>query len=129
MIQVNVRREHRSTSTSRIYGTESCARCRTFEPRSQLLNMVSASIRSRHSFVSFSGSGPGLKAGDVITAVDGKRVSTPQEFMRQIRSAGSTVTLTIIRDKQEREMRLEGVSDQRTGPRRRRIGTSRVNVL
>ena len=28
----------------------------------------------------------GLKAGEVITAVDGKRVSTPQDFIRQMRS-------------------------------------------
>ena len=71
----------------------------------------------------------GLKAGEVITAVDGKRVSTPQDFIRQMRSAGPSVTLTIIRDKQEREMKLEGVAQRRTGPRRGRIGSSQVDVL
>ena len=57
--------------------------------------------------------------------MDGKRVSTSQEFSRQMRSAGSTVTLTIIRDKQERELKLEGVAQRRTAPGRERIKQSR----
>jgi len=39
--------------------------------------------------------------------VDGERVSTSQDFSRQMRSAGTTVTLTIVRDKQERELKIE----------------------
>ena len=71
----------------------------------------------------------GLKAGDVITAVDGKRVSSPQDFSRQMRSGGSTVTLTIIRDKQERELKLEGLTQRQSGPRGEHIGSSQVDVL
>jgi serine protease Do len=48
----------------------------------------------------------GLKAGDVITSIDGKSVQTPAEFGREMR-AGSKPTLKIIRDKQEREIRIE----------------------
>jgi serine protease Do len=48
----------------------------------------------------------GLKAGDVITTIDGKSVETPAEFSREIR-AGSKPTLKVIRDKQEREIRFE----------------------
>jgi serine protease Do len=48
----------------------------------------------------------GLKAGDVITTIDGKSVQTPAEFSREVR-ADSKPTLKIIRDKQEREIRIE----------------------
>ena len=48
----------------------------------------------------------GLKAGDVITAVDGKNIRTPAEFSREMRTS-SKPTLKIIRDKQEREIRVE----------------------
>jgi len=48
----------------------------------------------------------GLKAGDVITTIDGKSVQTPAEFSREMR-AGSKPTLKVIRDKQEREIRFE----------------------
>ena len=71
----------------------------------------------------------GLKAGDVITAVDGRRISNPQDFSREMCSAGSTVTLTIVREKQERELKLEGVARWQTGQRRERINGSEVNVL
>jgi PDZ domain-containing protein len=41
-----------------------------------------------------------LKVGDVITAVDGTKVSTPEELVNAIRAkpAGSTLTLAITRD-------------------------------
>jgi len=71
----------------------------------------------------------GLKAGDVITAVEGKRISTPQDFSHEVRSAGLTVTLTIVRDKQEREIKIEGVARRPAGPQRERIKSSEVNVL
>jgi serine protease Do len=48
----------------------------------------------------------GLKAGDVITTIDGKSVQTPAEFSREMR-ADSKPTLKVIRDKQEREIRFE----------------------
>lgn len=40
----------------------------------------------------------GLKAGDVITAIDGKTIRTPAEFSREMR-AGSKPVMKIIRDK------------------------------
>lgn len=71
----------------------------------------------------------GLKAGDVIRAVDGNWISTPQDFSHELRSAGLTVTLTIVRDKQEREIKIQGVARRPTGPRRDPINSSEVNVL
>jgi S1-C subfamily serine protease len=49
----------------------------------------------------------GVKAGDIITAVSSKRVGTPAEFSREMRTAGSRPVLRIIRDKQEREITIE----------------------
>ena len=49
----------------------------------------------------------GVKAGDVITAVSSKRVGTPAEFSREMRTAGSRPVLRIIRDKQEREITID----------------------
>ncbi len=45
----------------------------------------------------------GLKAGDMIIAIDGKNIRTPGDFSREMRKA----TLKIIREKQERELKLE----------------------
>jgi len=44
-------------------------------------------------------------------------------------SAGSTVTLPIVREKQERELKLEGVARWQTRQRRERINGSEVNVI
>lgn len=49
----------------------------------------------------------GLKAGDVITTIDGAAVSSPSEFNREMRSRTSPFTLKVVRDKQEREIRFE----------------------
>jgi serine protease Do len=48
----------------------------------------------------------GIKAGDVITTVDGRNIRTPQDFSREMR-ADSKPMIKIIRDKQEREVRIE----------------------
>ena len=48
----------------------------------------------------------GLKAGDVIVAVDNRNVRTAAEFSREMR-ADSKPMLKIIRDKKERELRME----------------------
>jgi serine protease Do len=45
----------------------------------------------------------GLKAGDVITAVDGKTI---EDFSTALRAA-SRPTLKVVRDKTEREIRLD----------------------
>lgn len=49
----------------------------------------------------------GLKAGDVITTVDGKTVRSPADFSREMRAGGSKITLKVVRDKQEREIAME----------------------
>ncbi|PYS41256.1 MAG: hypothetical protein DMG14_07910 [Acidobacteria bacterium] len=48
----------------------------------------------------------GLKAGDVVVAIDGKNIRTPADFSREMRS-DSRPTLRIFRDKQEREIKIE----------------------
>ena len=48
----------------------------------------------------------GLKAGDVITSIDGRSIENPADFSREMRG-GSGRTLKIIRDKQEREIKVE----------------------
>ena len=49
----------------------------------------------------------GVLAGDVITAVDGKSISTPQEFTREVRSKTTAFSVKIVRNKQERDIRIE----------------------
>jgi len=49
----------------------------------------------------------GLKAGDVITSIDGKMIRTTNDFSREMRVRGAKATLKIFRDKQEREILLE----------------------
>src|SRR5215831_14638925 len=49
----------------------------------------------------------GLKAGDVITSIDGRNVRTPADFSREMRASGGKVTLKIMREKQEREIKLD----------------------
>jgi serine protease Do len=48
----------------------------------------------------------GIKAGDVVTTIDGKTIRNPGDFGREMR-AESKPLLKIIRDKKEREIRLE----------------------
>jgi serine protease Do len=49
----------------------------------------------------------GLKAGDVITSLDGKTIRTPGDFSRELRAARSKGTFKVFRDKQEREIKLD----------------------
>jgi serine protease Do len=63
----------------------------------------------------------GLKAGDVIVAVDGKEVATVSKLRRAL--AGDTeekrkVTLTIVRDKHEQTLAVELEPAERVSPRR-----------
>jgi serine protease Do len=46
----------------------------------------------------------GIKAGDVITKVDGKDVSSPMEVARVLRSATGTAPVTVVREKREMEL-------------------------
>jgi membrane-associated protease RseP (regulator of RpoE activity) len=63
----------------------------------------------------------GLKAGDVIVAVDGKEVASVGKLRRAL--AGDTeekrkVTLTIVRDKREQTLAVELEPAERVSPRR-----------
>jgi membrane-associated protease RseP (regulator of RpoE activity) len=59
----------------------------------------------------------GLRAGDVITKINGERVSDAGDFSRALRSRKeSSVTLSIVRDKKEQTVTL-------TMPERRQTGT------
>jgi serine protease Do len=49
----------------------------------------------------------GLKAGDVITAVDSQTVRTPGEFEREMRRGTSAVSLRVIRNKQSQNLTLD----------------------
>lgn len=65
----------------------------------------------------------GLKAGDVITAVDGKAVSTPAELVKALPTGDGPhdVNLTFVRDKHERSVKatLEPAAPRdRSTPRR-----------
>jgi len=48
----------------------------------------------------------GLKAGDIITGIDGRNIRTPADFSREMRSASAKGTLKVFREKQEREIKL-----------------------
>ena len=48
----------------------------------------------------------GLKAGDVITAIGGRNIDSPEDFSREMR-VDSKPVMKIVRDKKEREIRIE----------------------
>jgi serine protease Do len=65
----------------------------------------------------------GLKAGDVIVAVDGKEVSTVGALRRALDGSADQkekrkLALTIVRDKQEQTLTVELDPAQKVGPRR-----------
>jgi len=49
----------------------------------------------------------GLKAGDVITKVDGEDVNTTAELRRRLDRAEGEITLTIIRDRREQTIKVD----------------------
>jgi len=49
----------------------------------------------------------GLKSGDVIISVDAANTRTPSDFSREMRAANGKATLKIVRDKQQREIKLD----------------------
>jgi serine protease Do len=62
----------------------------------------------------------GLKAGDVIVAVDGKEVATVSKLRRALAGDDEEkrkVTLTIVRDKREQTLTVELEPAERIGPR------------
>ena len=65
----------------------------------------------------------GLKAGDVIVAVDGKEVPSVSKLRRALASEkeqkeSRKVALTIVRDKREQTLSVEIAAPERPGPRR-----------
>ncbi len=63
----------------------------------------------------------GLKAGDVIVAVDGKEVPSVSKLRRALASEKEEkrkVALTIVRDKREQTLSVEIAAPERPGPRR-----------
>ena len=62
----------------------------------------------------------GLKAGDVITAIDGKAVKSPGELVEQLAGKQGEVTISVTRDK--KALTLKATLDApETRPRRRVI--------
>jgi S1-C subfamily serine protease len=55
----------------------------------------------------------GLKAGDVVTAVDNRTVRTPSEFDREMRTGSTKISLRIVRDKKEQDITIERTSPTR----------------
>lgn len=58
----------------------------------------------------------GLKAGDVITALDGKEITSPYTLTRELSQREGDITVTIVRNKQQQSVtvRLERRSSSRT---------------
>jgi serine protease Do len=69
----------------------------------------------------------GLKAGDVITKIDGKDVRTPRELSQEIRSqtGARTATLTVYRERKETQVSVK-FEDERGGDRDRERARSVV---
>ena len=55
----------------------------------------------------------GLRAGDVIIAVDNQRVRTPAEFDREMRSGSGKVSLRMVREKKEIDISVDRSLDSR----------------
>ena len=51
----------------------------------------------------------GLKAGDVITSVNGDRVNDGRDLMRELGNATGDVTLGVVRDKKEITVAVKGL--------------------
>jgi S1-C subfamily serine protease len=49
----------------------------------------------------------GLKAGDVITKINGTTVSSPNELQRLLSTATGEVTITVVRDKREQTLKTK----------------------
>ena len=72
----------------------------------------------------------GLKAGDVITAVDGEKVTSPGDVSRAIsKKEDGAVSLTIIRDRNTRTVTVTPEKNpERTLMRPGTIGTRRIVI-
>ena len=63
----------------------------------------------------------GLKAGDVITSINGERVADTGDLMRQLRDLSGEVTIAVLRDK--KELTLKTVIDEPKGSASRSRGS------
>lgn len=59
----------------------------------------------------------GLKAGDVITSINGRSVSDSDDLMREINDANGEVTITLMRDKKEMTLKA-GLGPRASGLRK-----------
>ena len=67
----------------------------------------------------------GLKAGDVITAIDGKAVKSPAELVEQLAGKHGEVTISVTRDKKPLTLKATldapGMQPRRTIIARRQV--------
>jgi len=68
----------------------------------------------------------GLKAGDVITAVEGKEVTSPYTLTRELAQRDGDISLTIIRNKQQQSVTVH--LERRPSTRRRSAATEEDSV-
>ena len=62
----------------------------------------------------------GLKAGDVVTAVNGRSVDTPRDVAEELREAdpGTEITIAVLRDKKALTLKAQMPEARRSNPRR-----------
>jgi serine protease Do len=70
----------------------------------------------------------GLKAGDVITRVDGERVTSPGQISSRIRSLESKKTFPVTVTRNRSEMTLNVTLEDRPEPRKALVGPQRIKV-
>ena len=58
----------------------------------------------------------GVKAGDVITSINGKRVEDSDDLARELGDANGDTTIVLLRDKQEMTLKAVIEGDQRQSP-------------
>jgi serine protease Do len=61
----------------------------------------------------------GLKAGDVITSINGERVADSGDLMRELRELSGEVTIAVLRDKKELTLKALIDEPKASGPRNR----------
>lgn len=69
----------------------------------------------------------GVKAGDVMTSINGRRVSDADDLMRELRTLEGEVTIVVVREK--KEMTLKAVIDGPKGSSPRRVVSSRRGMV
>ena len=58
----------------------------------------------------------GVKAGDVITSINGKRVEDSDDLARELGDANGETTIVLLRDKKEMTLKAVIEDDQRRSP-------------